>query len=101
MKIHEVKTYPLYFQSGLDGRKPFEVRTNDRDYQFGDVLRQQEWSPHGGFSGRSYDRMISCVFYHPDYVKDGMVILGLSKVPWRIRLKMMWQQWRREMDKHG
>ena len=78
MTIHEVKTMPEYFQAGADGRKPFEVRYNDRGYKVGDVLRQREWSPFGGYTGRSLDREITYVLDDPDFCKEGFVVLGLK-----------------------
>lgn len=78
MKVHEVKTLPRYWQDGYDGRKPFEVRRNDRDYKEGDILRQLEWNPETGYTGRSYDREITFILDDPEYCKDGFVVLGLG-----------------------
>jgi ASC-1-like (ASCH) protein len=35
---HSLKIEPQYLQNLLDGKKRFEVRINDRDYQVGDEL---------------------------------------------------------------
>lgn len=42
---HEIKIWPQFLASVLDGTKPFEVRRNDRNYQRGDYLRMREWNP--------------------------------------------------------
>lgn len=36
--IHKLKIEKNYLQRLIDGKKKAEVRYNDRDYQFGDVL---------------------------------------------------------------
>lgn len=78
-KIHEVKTGPGYFRLGLSGDKPFEVRRDDRGYEVGDILREKEWSPHGGYTGRVHERKITFVLRDPDYCKEGFVVMGLKE----------------------
>lgn len=45
MKVHELKVWPEYFHSLLNGTKAFEVRKNDRDFQEGDILILREYDP--------------------------------------------------------
>jgi hypothetical protein len=55
MKRHTLKCWPEYFQAYIDGRKRFEFRVNDRDYQLGDMLIVREWSPISDeYSGREF-----------------------------------------------
>lgn len=42
---HELKTLPRFFAAARDGRKRFEVRKNDRNFQVRDELLLREWSP--------------------------------------------------------
>ena len=43
MKIHDLKSAPLPFMHIRNGRKRFEVRKNDRDYQQGDLVVLREY----------------------------------------------------------
>lgn len=47
--IHELKAWERYFDAVADGRKPFEVRKNDRSFQTGDLVdlvKVEEAYPH-------------------------------------------------------
>ncbi len=46
-KTHEIKTWKATYQDIIDGKKPFEYRKNDRDYQVGDQVVHIEWDPVG------------------------------------------------------
>ncbi len=43
--IHDLKTWPVYFEEIWRGLKNVELRFNDRDYQTGDILALREWEP--------------------------------------------------------
>ena len=45
MAVHELKTWPEYFQAIKSGIKTFEFRKNDRDYKVGDILYLTEFCP--------------------------------------------------------
>lgn len=36
---HELKIQDYYLQNIIDGKKTFEIRYNDRDYQVGDTVK--------------------------------------------------------------
>ncbi len=38
MKLHNLKIKEEYFEAILQGKKTFELRKNDRDYQVGDLI---------------------------------------------------------------
>jgi hypothetical protein len=62
MKTHYLKTWPTFFAAVASGKKPFEVRNNDREFEEGDVIVLLEWSrklatehpnnPSAGYTGK-------------------------------------------------
>lgn len=46
-RIHQLKTWPEYFDSIINGVKTFELRKNDRDYQVDDYLLLKRYDPIG------------------------------------------------------
>jgi hypothetical protein len=42
---HILKCWPEYFEAIGQGRKTFEVREDDRNFQEGDSLELREWNP--------------------------------------------------------
>ena len=40
---HIIKILPQYFEAVRDGRKRFEIRVDDRDYQIGDTVQLAEF----------------------------------------------------------
>lgn len=43
MKTHELKLDIKYFDDVKSGKKNFEIRKNDRDFQAGDILELKAW----------------------------------------------------------
>jgi hypothetical protein len=77
--IHELKTWPEYFQDVLDGIKTFEIRKNDRNYIEQDKLLLKEWSPfRESFTGRRVLVTVVYILDNSDFVKEGFVVMGIS-----------------------
>lgn len=83
--IHELKTYPQYFQQTLEGNKPFEIRLNDRNFQVGDIVILKEWD-NIKYSGREIRGTIK-------YILDDKFI-GLSKgyVAFSLDIRCIWKE---------
>lgn len=74
-KIHRLKTWPEYYQAVAIGKKTFQLRKNDRDYEVEDILILQEYDPETKcLSGRELMRIITYIMpggkfgLDPDYV---------------------------------
>ena len=83
MTTHELKTWPSAFRPLLSGRKLFELRKNDRDFQVGDRLFLREWDPDGrGYTGRMLRATVGYILHAGAFpgLEDGYVVLGLSSV---------------------
>jgi hypothetical protein len=58
-----LKVEPRFFDDLVNGKKSFEVRLDDRNFKFGDILHLWEWGSsglpgEGGFTGREVTRQI-------------------------------------------
>ena len=76
-KTHELKILPEYFKDVSLGKKTFELRKNDRDFQIGDKLILREWC--GQYTGNQIERWIGYIFFGDgNYgLAPGYCILGL------------------------
>lgn len=83
---HRVKTWPPFFKDALLGKKPFELRINDRDYKVGDILVQEEFDPElKDYTGMKHRQEIIYVMKAEDLpgqwgLKEGWCILGLKEL---------------------
>lgn len=73
---HEIKIMPLYYKAVSEGRKKFELRLDDRNYQPGDKVRLMEWD--GEFTGRYVTIEIAYVLRNVKQygLKEGYCIFG-------------------------
>ena len=83
--IHKVKIQKEYADRILDGKKTFEVRYNDRDYQVGDYL-QFEVIASAWSSLRDLDHKLNNALWEIIYSHSGLgmqekyVVLGIKEV---------------------
>lgn len=79
--IHELKTWPEYFEEVFMDHKKFEIRKDDRNYQVGDHLILKEWEPKGHFfTGRELTRVITYVLRDTtDFgLKEGYCLMSIG-----------------------
>ena len=80
MKIHALKIQPKYFADVLCGKKNFELRKDDRDFQVWDLITLQEYE-NGAYTGKEIKNIPICYILRdcPEYgLKEGYCILGLG-----------------------
>lgn len=85
-KKHYLKTWPEYFSALKDGRKTFELRYNDRQYNIGDIIVCQEYdNDKKQYTGEElYFTINYKTCWNDDIImgnalKVGYCILGLKK----------------------
>jgi hypothetical protein len=82
MKEHNIKLLHVFADDVFLGRKPFEIRKNDRDYSIGDRIKFLVIDSEGNVMSHS----ITACTYEITYVlggwglKDGYVALGLRLI---------------------
>jgi hypothetical protein len=78
VKTHYLKTWPEYFAEIADGDKTFELRKNDRDFESGDVLVLQEWSPESKeYTGRETTKMVGYLLQGEFGLPDDICVMSL------------------------
>ena len=76
--LHELKTYPKYFQETIEGNKLFEIRKNDRNFQVGDVLLLKEWD-NIKYTGSEVGAMVRYILDDKFIgLAEGYVALGMQ-----------------------
>lgn len=76
---HFLKTINPYFTEVWEGRKPFEVRVNDRNFTAGDEVTLKEYSAIGKtYTGRKIHGSITYVLQDEQFCKKGFCIFGVQ-----------------------
>ena len=80
--IHDLKTWPVYFEEICKGRKKFELRKNDRGFGYGHTLMLHEYDPYMGYyTGRIIQAEVTYItdaglFLQPGYVCMSIKVIG-------------------------
>jgi hypothetical protein len=76
--LHELKTWPPFFGDIIEGRKSFELRRNDRNFECGDDLRLREWNPETKeYTGRETIRYVALILTKHEGLAEGFALMGL------------------------
>lgn len=76
---HDLKIWPEFFDMVLVGRKRFELRRDDRNFQVHDTLTLKEFDPEASYSGREIQAHITYKLTDAAHfgLMDGHCILGI------------------------
>lgn len=80
-----LKIYPEYFQDILEGKKTFEIRKNDRNYQVGDILNLKEYyneayTSEPYYSGRELKVKVTYILDNESYLQPDYICMGFEKL---------------------
>ena len=80
--IHELKTWPKFFDMVAVGLKTFDLRKDDRGFQLGDTLVLKEYLPDAKkFTGNELRALVICILEHNDFpegLSAGYVVIGFE-----------------------
>ena len=75
---HRLKLAKMFFDAVNTGKKSFELRKNDRNYQIGDILELHEMSD-GEETGRVTEKQVIYILEGFKGLEEGYCILGLEE----------------------
>lgn len=78
--IHELKTWPEYFEEVFMGHKTFEVRKYDREFKEGDHLILKEFNPHIlEYTGRECARVVTYILHGGQFgIEEGYCVMSMG-----------------------
>ena len=84
MAIHELKTFYPYWDAVNEGRKTFEVRKNDRNFQLGDIFHLRRTTKDGKEINNYFSPIKVKIVYllagEEFGIRPGFVVLGIKKI---------------------
>lgn len=77
---HLLKTWPVYWDAICEGRKPFELRKDDRPFNVGDTLVLNHYDPETQhLNGSWIEATVTYVLRGPAFgLMEGWVIMGIE-----------------------
>jgi len=89
-KAHYLKTWFMFFQQVVDGKKTFEFRKNDRNFQLDDILCLQEWDyKEQVYTGREVKVVVTFMLNEFPGMVKGYVVLGIKSLEERCFLSKL------------
>lgn len=76
-QTHNIRLASMYFDDVASGKKPFELRKNDRGYREGDTLELMEFD-NGRYTGRMIRAVVTYLLEDYTGLTDGYCIMGIK-----------------------
>jgi ASC-1-like (ASCH) protein len=88
MTVHDLKTWIPYFDEIKTGKKTFEVRKNDRNFQTGDKLLLQEYDQEKKvYTGREVCVEVTYILLGGNFgIDSGFCILGIVLCEHKVKI---------------
>jgi len=80
MSIHELKIWPLFYKSVVQGSKTAEYRYNDRGFADGDALILKEYEMgNRGYTGREVKVLVTHILFGGMFgVPEGYCVMSIK-----------------------
>lgn len=78
-QVHQIRIAATYFEDAASGRKPFELRKNDRNYKEGDILDMMEFKD-GRNTGRVIRKVVTYLLENYTGLQEGYCIMGTKDI---------------------
>lgn len=78
-QVHQIRIATTYFEDAASGKKPFELRKNDRNYKEGDILEMMEFKD-GRNTGRTIRKVVTYLLENYSGLQDGYCIMGIKAI---------------------
>lgn len=79
---HELKVWIDYYADIRDGKKNFEVRYNDRDFQVGDILQLHEYNNlENYYTGYWVTKVVEYILKDTTFgLKENWIVMGIGDI---------------------
>lgn len=79
MTTHELKIWPRFYEEVAAGRKTYELRKDDRDFQCDDVLVLKEYDPDTKqYSGKHVERRVTSIMRSFHGLENGYCLMSIA-----------------------
>ncbi|MCY0871047.1 MAG: DUF3850 domain-containing protein [Firmicutes bacterium] len=85
IRLHQLKTWPEYFDAVKSGDKKVEIRKRDREFQVGDVLWLIRYNPETNELGEAIFYRVTHILDAQPFVPEGYIAMSIEPTEMEIR----------------